>query len=188
MEGDASSASYFLSAAAIKGGTVRVNGVGADSVQGDIKHADILEQMGAEVRRGPDWIEVSAGQLRGIEVDLNHMPDAAMTVATTALFAEGKTVIRNIYNWRVKETDRLAAMASELRKVGAEVVEGRDYLEITPPSKILPAAIDTYNDHRMAMCFSLAALGDAEITINNPDCVSKTFPDYFQKFEAIIRS
>ena len=188
VEGDASSASYFLSAAAIKGGTVRVNGVGSDSVQGDIKHADILEQMGAAVRRGPDWIEVSAGQLHGIDVDLNHMPDAAMTVAATALFAEGKTVIRNIYNWRVKETDRLAAMASELRKVGAEVVEGRDYLEITPPSRIQPAVIDTYNDHRMAMCFSLAALGDAQITINNPGCVSKTFPDYFQKFETITRS
>ena len=142
--------------------------MGSDSVQGDIKHADILEQMGAAVRRGPDWIEVSAGQLHGIDVDLNHMPDAAMTVAATALFAEGKTVIRNIYNWRVKETDRLAAMASELRKVGAEVVEGRDYLEITPPSRIQPAVIDTYNDHRMAMCFSLAALGDAQITINNP--------------------
>lgn len=188
VEGDASSATYFLSAAAIKGGTVRVNGVGADSVQGDIKHADILEQMGAVVRRGPDWIEVSAGQLRGIDVDLNHMPDAAMTVAATALFADGKTVIRNIYNWRVKETDRLAAMASELRKVGALVVEGRDYLEITPPSRIQPAAIDTYNDHRIAMCFSLAALGDAEITINNPGCVSKTFPDYFEKFETITRS
>ena len=188
VEGDASSASYFLSAAAIRGGTVRVNGVGSDSVQGDIKHADILEQMGAKVRRGADWIEVSAGQLRGIDVDLNHMPDAAMTVAATALFAEGKTVIRNIYNWRVKETDRLAAMASELRKVGAEVVEGRDYLEISPPSRIQPAAIDTYNDHRMAMCFSLAALGDAEITINNPGCVSKTFPDYFQKFGTITRS
>ncbi|MFB3119356.1 MAG: 3-phosphoshikimate 1-carboxyvinyltransferase [Stenotrophomonas maltophilia] len=188
VEGDASSATYFLSAAAIKGGTVRVNGVGSDSVQGDIKHADILEQMGAEVRRGPDWIEVSAGQLRGIDVDLNHMPDAAMTVAATALFAEGKTVIRNIYNWRVKETDRLAAMASELRKVGAEVVEGRDYLEITPPDRIQSAEIDTYNDHRIAMCFSLAALGDAEITINNPGCVSKTFPDYFEKFETIARS
>ena len=188
VEGDASSASYFLSAAAIRGGTVRVNGVGADSVQGDIKHADILERMGAQVRRGPDWVEVSAGRLRGIDVDLNHMPDAAMTVATTALFAEGKTVIRNIYNWRVKETDRLAAMAAELRKVGAEVVEGRDYLEITPPSQIHPAAIDTYNDHRMAMCFSLAALGDAEITINDPGCVSKTFPDYFQKFGTITRS
>ena len=188
VEGDASSATYFLSAAAIKGGTVRVNGVGADSVQGDIRHADILEQMGAQVRRGADWVEVSGSRLHGIDVDLNHMPDAAMTVAATALFAEGKTVIRNIYNWRVKETDRLAAMAAELRKVGAEVVEGRDYLEITPPARIQPAAIDTYNDHRMAMCFSLAALGDAEITINNPGCVSKTFPDYFQKLKSITRS
>ena len=185
VEGDASSATYFLSAAAIRGGTVRVNGVGADSVQGDVKHAEILEEMGATVRRGTDWIEVTGGDLRGVDVDLNHIPDAAMTVATTALFAKGKTVIRNIYNWRVKETDRLTAMATELRKVGAEVVEGRDYLEINPPQEITPANIDTYNDHRMAMSFSLAALGSAEITINDPDCVSKTFPDYFQQLNSI---
>jgi 3-phosphoshikimate 1-carboxyvinyltransferase len=121
-------------------------------------------------------------------VDLNHIPDAAMTVATTALFAKGKTVIRNIYNWRVKETDRLTAMATELRKVGAEVVEGRDYLEITPPSEISAASIDTYNDHRMAMAFSLAALGSSEITINDPDCVSKTFPDYFEQLSSITVS
>ena len=185
VEGDASSATYFLAAAAIRGGTVRVNGVGANSVQGDVGLASVLEQMGAAVSRGPDWIEVSRGDLRGVDLDLNHITDAAMTVATTALFAQGKTAIRNVANWRVKETDRLAAMAAELRKVGAEVYEGDDYLEITPPARISPATIDTYNDHRMAMSFSLAALGDAPITINNPECVSKTFPDYFEQLASI---
>ncbi len=187
VEGDASSATYFLAAAAIRGGTVRVNGVGANSVQGDVGLASVLEQMGATVSRGTDWIEVSRGDLRGVDLDMNHIPDAAMTVATTALFAQGKTAIRNVANWRVKETDRLAAMATELRKVGAEVYEGDDYLEITPPANIRPAAIDTYNDHRMAMSFSLAALGDASITINNPECVSKTFPDYFAQLAAITQ-
>ena len=186
VEGDASSASYFLSAAAIRGGTVRVEGVGADSIQGDVAHADVLERMGAQVRRGPDYIEVSRGNLRGLDLDLNHIPDAAMTVAVTALFAEGRTVIRNIGNWRVKETDRLAAMAMELRKVGAQVVEGPDYLEIDPPERIVPAEIETYNDHRMAMSFSLASLGDAEITILEPGCVSKTFPEYFDNFNGIL--
>ena len=184
VEGDASSATYFLSAGAIAG-KVRVDGVGSDSVQGDIAHADVLKQMGAVVSMGPDWIEVERGDLRGVDLDLNHMPDAAMTVAVTALFAKGKTTIRNIYNWRVKETDRLRAMATELRKVGAGVVEGKDYLEITPPERIRPAVIDTYDDHRMAMSFSLAALGESEITINDPDCVSKTFPDYFDRLKDI---
>ena len=187
VEGDASSATYFLAAAAIRGGTVRVNGVGANSVQGDVGLANVLEQMGATVSRGTDWIEVSRGDLRGVDLDMNHIPDAAMTVATTALFAQGKTAIRNVANWRVKETDRLAAMATELRKVGAEVYEGDDYLEITPPANIRPAAIDTYNDHRMAMSFSLAALGNASITINNPECVSKTFPDYFEQLSSITQ-
>ena len=179
VEGDASSGTYFLSASAIRGGTVRVLGVGSDSVQGDVLHAEVLEKMGAVVTRGRDWIEVTRGELRGIDVDLGHIPDAAMTVAATALFAKGRTAIRNVHNWRFKETDRLAAMATELRKVGAEVVEGDDFLEIVPPAQIRSATIDTYNDHRMAMCFSLAALGDAEITINDPACVSKTFPEYF---------
>jgi 3-phosphoshikimate 1-carboxyvinyltransferase len=187
VEGDASSATYFLAAAAIGGGPVRVNGVGADSVQGDVELAGVLEQMGAQVRRGADWIEVRRGELHGVDLDLNHMPDAAMTVATTALFARGKTTIRNVGNWRVKETDRLAAMATELRKLGAQVTEGKDYLEITPPRRLRPATIDTYNDHRMAMCFSLAALGGAPITINDPGCVSKTFPEYFQVLESISR-
>lgn len=185
VEGDASSASYFLAAAAIAGGTVRVNGVGLSSVQGDVRFAEVLEQMGATVRWGDTWIEVSRGTLRGIDADLNHIPDAAMTIATTALFAEGPTTIRNIYNWRVKETDRLSAMATELRKVGATVEEGNDYIAITPPEKILPAAIDTYNDHRMAMCFSLAAFGPSPITINDPGCTAKTFPEYFTLFESL---
>ena len=170
------------------GGTVRVKGVGDDSIQGDIAHAQVLERMGANVSSGPDWIEISRGELTGIDADLNHIPDAAMTVAVTALFAKGKTTIRNVHNWRVKETDRLAAMATELRKVGADVVEGEDYIQITPPQRIRPAVIDTYNDHRMAMCFSLAALGDASITINDPDTVSKTFPDYFERLQEICSS
>ena len=186
VEGDASSASYFLSAAAIRGGTVRVTGVGSDSVQGDVKHADVLEQMGARVSRGTDFIEISRGELRGMDLDLNHIPDAAMTVAVTALFAQGRTTIRNIGNWRVKETDRLAAMAAELRKVGAAVEEGPDFLVIDPPAAITPAEIETYKDHRMAMSFSLASLGGAEITILDPGCVSKTFPEYFDNFRAII--
>ena len=185
IEGDASSASYFLAAAAIKGGRVRVTGLGENSVQGDIQFLDVLEKMGARVARAEQWVEVASGELHGLDADLNHIPDTAMTVAATALFAKGKTVIRNIYNWQVKETDRLHAMATELRKLGADVETGRDYISIDPPARIQPATIDTWNDHRMAMCFSLAALGDAEIIINDPDCTRKTFPDYFKRFEAI---
>jgi len=185
VEGDASSASYFLAAAAIAGGTVRVYGVGKNSVQGDIRFAEVLAQMGAKISYGEDYIEASKATLNGIDVDLNHIPDAAMTIATTALFANGPTTIRNVYNWRVKETDRLTAMATELRKVGAEVIEGDDYIEVTPPAKIKSAAIDTYDDHRMAMCFSLAAMGDAAITINDPGCTAKTFPSYFELFGKI---
>lgn len=185
VEGDASSASYFLAAAAIAGGTVRVYGVGADSVQGDKAFAEVLGKMGAQVSYGPTWVEVSKGELNGVDLDLNAIPDAAMTIATTALFANGPTAIRNVYNWRVKETDRLSAMATELRKVGAEVVEGEDYIEITPPAEIQSAAIDTYDDHRMAMCFSLAAFGNAPITINDPGCTRKTFPEYFDLFRQI---
>lgn len=186
VEGDASSASYFLAAAAIAGGTVRVYGVGSESVQGDKAFAEVLQQMGAEVSYGPTWIEVTRGHsLKGIDIDLNAIPDAAMTIATTALFADGPTAIRNVYNWRVKETDRLSAMATELRKVGAEVVEGEDFIEITPPAHLTSAAIDTYDDHRMAMCFSLAAFGDVPITINDPGCTRKTFPEYFDLFRSI---
>jgi len=182
VEGDASSASYFLAAAAIAGGSVRVHGSGSTSVQGDARFAEVLEQMGAKVTWGDTWIEVSRGTLKGVDVDLNHIPDAAMTIATTALFAQGPTTIRNIYNWRVKETDRLSAMSTELRKLGATVEEGEDYLSIIPPQQITSAAIDTYDDHRMAMCFSLAAFGDSPITINDPGCTAKTFPTYFELF------
>ena len=185
VEGDASSASYFLAAAAIKGGEVTVTGIGKNSIQGDIQFADVLEKMGAEIEWGEDYIRARRGELTGIDMDMNHIPDAAMTIGTTALFASGKTAIRNIYNWRVKETDRLFAMATELRKVGAEVVEGEDFIVITPPTNIKHAAIDTYNDHRMAMCFSLLALSPASVTINDPGCTAKTFPDYFDKLQQI---
>jgi len=185
VEGDASSASYFLAAAAIKGGEIKVTGIGKNSIQGDIQFADALEKMGAEIEWGDDYVISRVGELNAVDMDYNHIPDAAMTIATTALFAKGTTAIRNVYNWRVKETDRLAAMATELRKVGAEVEEGQDYIVITPPEQLIHAAIDTYDDHRMAMCFSLVALSDTPVTINDPKCTSKTFPDYFDKLESL---
>ncbi|EGJ6115230.1 3-phosphoshikimate 1-carboxyvinyltransferase [Salmonella enterica] len=181
VEGDASSASYFLAAGAIKGGTVKVTGIGRKSMQGDIRFADVLEKMGATITWGDDFIACTRGELHAIDMDMNHIPDAAMTIATTALFAKGTTTLRNIYNWRVKETDRLFAMATELRKVGAEVEEGQDYIRITPPAKLQHADIGTYNDHRMAMCFSLVALSDTPVTILDPKCTAKTFPDYFEQ-------
>ncbi|OTQ56521.1 3-phosphoshikimate 1-carboxyvinyltransferase [Gilliamella apis] len=185
VEGDASSASYFLAAAAIKGGTVRVTGVGKKSLQGDTQFAHVLEKMGAKITWADDYIECSRGELNGVDMDMNHIPDAAMTIATTALFADGTTTIRNIYNWRVKETDRLSAMANELRKVGATVEEGEDYISITPTAKLNHAEIKTYNDHRMAMCFSLVALSDTPVTILDPKCTMKTFPDYFEQFKRL---
>jgi len=185
VEGDASSASYFLAAAAIKGGTVKVTGIVKNSIQGDVAFADVLEKMGAKVEWGDDFVSVTKGELNAIDMDFNHIPDAAMTIATTALFAKGTTTLRNIYNWRVKETDRLFAMATELRKVGAEVEEGEDYLKIIPPKVLKHAAIDTYDDHRMAMCFSLLALDPASVTINEPECTAKTFPTYFEVLESI---
>ena len=183
VEGDASSASYFLAAAAIKGGSVKVTGIGKKSIQGDVQFADALAAMGADIEWGDDYVIARKGELKAVDMDFNHIPDAAMTIATTALFAEGTTSIRNVYNWRVKETDRLAAMAIELRKVGAKVEEGEDYITITPPTSLKHAAIDTYDDHRMAMCFSLVALSDTPVTINDPGCTSKTFPDYFDKLK-----
>jgi len=185
VEGDASSASYFLAAAAIKGGRVKVTGIGKESIQGDVAFADVLEKMGARVEWADDYVAVSRGDLHAVDMDFNHIPDAAMTIATTALFADGTTTLRNIYNWRVKETDRLSAMATELRKVGAEVEEGEDYLTITPPKQLKHAAIDTYDDHRMAMCFSLLALDPVSVTINEPECTAKTFPAYFDVLESI---
>ena len=189
VEGDASSASYFLAAGAIAGGPVRVIGVGRDSIQGDVRFAEVLEKMGARIESGPDWIEVTgAGVLKPIDMDLNHIPDAAMTAAVTALFANGPSTLRNIGSWQVKETDRITAMATELRKLGALVVEGPDYLKITPPAKLNPGvAIDTYDDHRIAMCFSLVALAGVPVTINDPDCVAKTFPEYFTVLDSIAR-
>ncbi|QWL08008.1 3-phosphoshikimate 1-carboxyvinyltransferase [Shewanella algae] len=185
VEGDASSASYFLAAGAIAGGEVKVTGVGRLSIQGDVKFADALAAMGAEIEWGDDFIIARGSQLKGIDMDMNHIPDAAMTIATAAVFAKGPTRLSNIYNWRIKETDRLSAMATELRKIGAEVEEGEDYILVNPPLAPKHAAIDTYNDHRMAMCFSLLAFADCGVTINDPDCTSKTFPDYFQRFAAL---
>ncbi|MDI1298535.1 3-phosphoshikimate 1-carboxyvinyltransferase [Methylotenera sp.] len=189
VEGDASSASYFLAAGVI-GGKVKVEGVGENSIQGDIHFAEALELMGATINYADNWMEASApqGRLRAINLDCNHIPDAAMTLAILALFAEGTTTLRNIASWRVKETDRIAAMATELRKVGATVEEGADYIKITPPAQLTPnAVIDTYDDHRMAMCFSLVSLGGVPITINDPKCVNKTFPDYFAQFASIVK-
>lgn len=194
VEGDASSASYFLAAGAIAGGPVRVEGVGRNSIQGDVRFVEALQQMGATVTMGDNWIEAqSNGVLKAIDADFNHIPDAAMTIAVAALYADGPSILRNIASWRVKETDRIAAMATELRKLGAIVEEGADYLRVTPPAQIRAAVIDTYDDHRMAMCFSLASLdGKARrgntMRINDPKCVAKTFPDYFDAFTKIAQS
>ena len=187
VEGDASSASYFLAAGAIGGGPVRVEGVGKESIQGDVRFTEVLERMGAEVTLGEGWIEVRGGnKLKPLDMDMNHIPDAAMTAAVLALFAEGRSTLRNIASWRVKETDRLTAMATELRKLGADVEEGRDFLKISPPGKIRgDQSIQTYDDHRMAMSFSLAALGGVPVTIQDPGCVAKTFPEYFSAFRGI---
>lgn len=190
VEGDASSASYFMAAATIKGGTIRINGIGKDSIQGDIAFLDVIKQIGASVKIDKNWVEVTGDNnilKKGIDVNLNHIPDAAMTLATMALFLEGKTIIRDIYNWRVKETDRLSAMANELRKTGAKIEEGEDYIIIHPPKIIEKSVIDTYNDHRMAMCFSLLALSDVGVTIRDPKCTSKTFPEFFDIYQSIFR-
>ena len=197
VEGDASSASYFLAAGALGGGAapLRVQGVGHASIQGDVRFIEALAAMGANVSAGDNWIEVRGtgdnphgAKLRAIDADFNHIPDAAMTIAVLALFADGPSTLRNIASWRVKETDRLAAMATELRKLGALVEEGADYLRITPPARLTPnAVIDTYDDHRMAMCFSLAAFGGVPVRINDPACVNKTFPDYFTEFARLAR-
>ena len=188
VEGDASAASYFLAAGAIGGGPVRVDGVGRDSIQGDVRFGAVLERMGARVTVGDDWMECAAERpLQPLDMDLNHIPDAAMTAAVLALFGSGTSTLRNIASWRVKETDRLAAMATELRKLGAAVEEGQDYLRITPQTLRPGVAIDTYDDHRIAMSFSLASLGGVPVRLNDPGCVSKTFPRYFDAFRSIVR-
>ena len=193
VEGDASSASYFLAAGVLGGGPVRVEGVGRASAQGDVRFAEVLEKMGATVTMGDHWIEARGTQaLEPFDLDLNLIPDAAMTAAVLALFATGPSRLRNIASWRVKETDRIAAMATELRKFGAGVEEGADYLKIAPPPALLaPHAsrrvpVDTYDDHRMAMCFSLASFGPLPVRINDPGCVSKTFPGYFEEFRRLV--
>jgi len=193
VEGDASSASYFLALGAIGGGPLRVEGVGHDSIQGDVRFADALALMGARITCGANWLEASApdaGSLQGVDLDCNHIPDAAMTLATVALFAEGPTTLRNIASWRVKETDRIAAMATELRKLGARVDVGEDFIRVSPPlagRALQPAVIDTYDDHRIAMCFSVAALG-TPLRINDPQTVAKTFPDYFARFAEVTQA
>ena len=167
---------------------VRVEGVGRGSIQGDVRFTEVLEAMGATVRLGDNWIEAGAragAKLHALAADLNHIPDAAMTAAVLTLFAEGTSTLRNVGNWRVKETDRLTAMATELRKLGATVEEGADYLKVTPPAALRAATIDTYGDHRMGMCFSLAALGGVPVRINDPGCVRKTFPEYFDEFQRL---
>lgn len=194
VEGDASSASYFLALGAIGGGPVRVEGVGAQSIQGDVAFADVIQAMGAQVRREAASIEVTginvaAGQrLKAFDTDFNLIPDAAMTAAALALYADGPSTLRNIASWRVKETDRIHAMATELGKLGARVESGPDWLRVYPvePGQWQDAAIDTYDDHRIAMCFSLAAFGQSNVRIMDPDCVSKTFPTYFDVLSGLL--
>ena len=189
VEGDASSASYFLAAGALAG-DIEVKGIGKNSIQGDVKFAEALELMGADINILEGSIQASKVEtLQAITLDCNHIPDAAMTLAVLALFAKGATKLFNIGSWRVKETDRIKAMATELRKLGADVVEGEDFIEITPPLRIKEhVEIDTYDDHRMAMCFSLVSLKNIPITINDPACVNKTFPTYFEVLESIVKT
>jgi 3-phosphoshikimate 1-carboxyvinyltransferase len=204
VEGDASSASYFLAGAAMTGGTVTVEGCGSDSLQGDVRFAEVMGLMGAEVRWAPHSITVtgppakatSAGsglvqRLKGIDHDCVDIPDAAMTLAVAALFAEGPTAIRNVGSWRVKETERMKAIVAELTKLGATVEEGKDFCVITPPTEQqglkANVGIDTYDDHRMAMAFSLAACGGVPVVIRDPGCTRKTFPTYFTVLEGVTQ-
>ena len=189
VEGDASSASYFLAAGALAG-DIEVKGIGRNSIQGDVKFAEALVLMGADINILEASIQIKkVAALQAINLDCNHIPDAAMTLAVLALFAKGTTKLLNIGSWRVKETDRIKAMATELRKLGAAVTEGNDFIEITPPLKIKEhVEIDTYDDHRMAMCFSLVSLRNIPITINDPACVNKTFPTYFEVLESIVKT
>ncbi len=200
VEADASSASYFIALGAIATGTggqngIKIQGVGADSIQGDIRFIEAAQQMGANIQSGPNWLRVERGRwpLTAIDLDCNHIPDAAMTLAVMALYADDTTTLRNIASWRVKETDRIAAMATELRKLGATVVEGTDYIQVTPPATNTDwkaASIHTYDDHRVAMCFSLAAFNPAglPVRIEDPKCVAKTFPGYFEALFSVAQA
>ena len=199
VEADASSASYFIALGALAASTtsqkgIKIQGVGLDSIQGDIRFVEAARAMGAVVTGGPNWLQVERGAwpLKAIDLDCNHIPDAAMTLAVMALYAEGTTTLRNIASWRVKETDRIAAMAAELRKLGATVDEGADFIRVTPPARVedwKPASIHTYDDHRVAMCFSLAAFNPAglPVRIEDPKCVAKTFPDYFEALFSVAQ-
>jgi 3-phosphoshikimate 1-carboxyvinyltransferase len=200
VEADASSASYFIALGAIAASAndqkgIKIQGVGLDSIQGDIRFVEAARAMGAVVTGGPNWLEIQRGAwpLRAIDLDCNHIPDAAMTLAVMALYAEGTTTLRNIASWRVKETDRIAAMATELRKLGATVEEGADFIRVTPPAQVQAwkaASIHTYDDHRVAMCFSLAAFNPASlpVRIEDPKCVAKTFPDYFEALFSVTQA
>ncbi len=196
IEGDASSASYFMALGAIGGGPVRIDGAGADSIQGDMAFADVVEAMGATVTRHPQALEVSGvqvargGRLKAFDRDFNLIPDAAMTAAAMALYADGPCALRNIGSWRVKETDRLHAMHTELAKLGAKVESGPDWLVVHPvrEGEWRAASIATYDDHRIAMCFSLAAFSPVQVTIEDPACVAKTFPDYFSVFKGLVQA
>lgn len=180
VEPDASNASYFLAAAAITGGKVKIEGLGTNSLQGDVAFADILCKMGCSVKKSDEWLELKGGELRGIDIDMNDTPDVVQTLAAVAVFAKGKTRIRNVRNLRYKETDRIKALVTELAKVGVTAKEYEDGLEIEPATPH-SARIATYDDHRMAMSFALIGLRSDGITLENPDCVAKTFPDYFEK-------
>jgi 3-phosphoshikimate 1-carboxyvinyltransferase len=182
VQGDAANAAYFFAAAAVTKGRVRVTGIRPNGPQGELKFPDILERMGCQVRRGATWIEVSGGALRGVELDLNDQPDAAQTLAVVAAFAQGRTRVRNVANLRVKETDRLAATVMELRKIGCQVTEHVDGLDIMP-GPLKGATIDTYSDHRMAMAFAVAGLALPGVSIKDPSCVSKSFPDFFTRLQ-----
>jgi len=206
VEADASSASYFIALGAISTGAegqdlgfsqngIRIEGVGADSIQGDIRFMEAAQMMGAQIDSGPNWLHVRRGAwpLQAIDLDCNHIPDAAMTLAVMALYADGTTTLRNIASWRVKETDRIAAMATELRKFGATVEEGADYIRVTPPASVhqwRAASVHTYDDHRVAMCFSLAAFNPAGLPVRilDPKCVAKTFPDYFETLFSVVKN
>jgi 3-phosphoshikimate 1-carboxyvinyltransferase len=189
VEGDLSSASYFLAAGAVSGGPVRVEGAGKSSIQGDLAFCDALAAMGAVVDRGDNWLQASAPaeKLKAVQMDFNHIPDAAMTIAVLGLFATGTTKLTNIASWRVKETDRIHAMATELTKLGAIVESGDDWLSVQAPAKINEnVVIHTYDDHRIAMCFSLVSLAGLSITIDDPKCVAKTVPNFFEAFASVV--
>lgn len=193
VEGDASSASYFLAGATMTGGTITVEGCGSDSLQGDVRFAEVMGLMGAKVEWKPYSITITGpprGQLKAVDHNCNDIPDAAMTLAVAALLADGTTAIRDVYNWRVKETERMKAIVAELTKLGAEVEEGRDYCVIKPPSNGAVRSnveIETYDDHRMAMAFSLVACTGVPVTILDPGCTRKTFPTYFDVFETVAK-